>query len=66
MTKAELYDKILEKSKKDKNFKKNLLDDPKKTIESEYDIKFGDKVQVSVYQSTSDHMHYVIPLYSKK
>lgn len=62
MTINELYDNIVEKSKQDKTFKKNLLDDPKKTIESEYDVTFDDNVQVSVYQSTSDHMHYVIPL----
>lgn len=66
MTKAELYNKILAKSKKDEKFKKKLLDNPKKTIKAEYGVDFGDGVQVSVYQSTSDHMHYVIPLYSKK
>ncbi len=62
MTMSELYDKIVERSKKDKSFKKNLFNDPKKAIESEYDVKFDDNVQVSVYQSTSDHMHYVLPI----
>lgn len=62
MTMNELYDSIVEKSKKDKEFKKNLLDNPKETIKAEYGVTFDDNVQVSVYQSTSDHMHYVIPL----
>ena len=62
MTMSELYDKIIEKSKKDKSFKERLLNDSKQTIESEYGVKFDDNVQVSVYQSTSDHMHYVLPL----
>ncbi len=62
MTMSELYDKIIEKSKKDKSFKERLFNDSKKTIESEYGVKFDDNVQVSVYQSTSDHMHYVLPL----
>lgn len=59
---SELYDKIIEKSKKDKSFKERLLNDSKQTIESEYGVKFDDNVQISVYQSTSDHMHYVLPL----
>lgn len=62
MTMSDLYNKLVEKSKKDKEFKKNLLDNPKEAIKSEYGITFDDNVQVSVYQSTSDHMHYVIPL----
>lgn len=62
MPMSELYDKIIEKSKKDKSFKERLLNDSKQTIESEYGVKFDDNVQVSVYQSTSDHMHYVLPL----
>lgn len=59
---SELYDKIIERSKKDKSFKERLLNDSKQTIESEYGVKFDDNVQISVYQSTSDHMHYVLPL----
>lgn len=62
MTMSELYDKIVERSKKDRSFKERLLNDSKKAIESEYDVKFDDNVQVSVYQSTSDHMHYVLPI----
>lgn len=62
MPMSELYDKIIERSKKDKSFKERLLNDSKQTIESEYGVKFADNVQVSVYQSTSDHMHYVLPL----
>lgn len=62
MPMSELYDKIIERSKKDKSFKERLLNDSKQTIESEYGVKFDDNVQVSVYQSTSDHMHYVLPL----
>lgn len=62
MNTTEIYEKMIEKSKKDKKFKKHLFKNPKKTIESEYGVKFGDDVEVSVYQSTSDHMHYVIPL----
>lgn len=62
MPMSELYDKIIEKSKKDKSFKERLLNDSKQTIESEYGVKFDDNVQISVYQSTSDHMHYVLPL----
>lgn len=62
MTINELYDKMVERSKKDKEFKKNLLDNPKATIQAEFGITFADNVQISVYQSTPDHMHYVIPL----
>lgn len=62
MTINELYSKIVAKSKKDKKFKKNLIDNPKEAIKEEYGVTFADNVQISVYQSTPDHMHYVIPL----
>lgn len=58
----ELYDKIVAKSKKDTNFKESLLKNAKETIKKEFSVDFGNDVEVSVYQSTPEHRHFVIPL----
>lgn len=62
MEMKEIYDKMVEKAKADENFKKRLLSNPKEALKKELGIDFGKDVNVSVYESTPDHRHYVIPL----
>lgn len=62
MDMKELYEKMLNKAKGNEEFKKRLLKDAKKTIKEEFGVDFGDDVEVSVYQSTPEHKHFVIPL----
>lgn len=62
MQMEELYKKMVDKAKSDVNFKERLLNNAKEVIKEELGVDFGPEVEVSVYQSTPEHRHFVIPL----
>lgn len=52
---------IIYKALKDETFKKNLLKDPRKTIEENYDVKISETIDIIVLQDEENKMHLVIP-----
>lgn len=60
MDMKEIYDKMVEKANNDESFKKELLLNPKNAFAS-IGITFPDDVEVSVFESTEKHIHFVLP-----
>lgn len=57
----EIYMIISKKAAEDEKFKEKLLTNPKEAIFEATQHKFDDDVKVSVYESTPEDLHFVIP-----
>lgn len=55
-----IYKVMLEKAVNDEDFRKELLKDAKGALKK-IDVEMPDDVKVEVYQSTPDHLHFVLP-----
>ncbi len=60
-TAAEMRQQLSEKAGTDEAFRQKLLDDPRGTIESEFDVALPAGFSVSVLEDSADHAHLVIP-----
>ena len=60
-TAIEMRQQLSEKASTDEAFRQKLLDDPRGTIESEFDVALPAGFSVSVFEDTADHAHLVIP-----
>lgn len=60
MDMEKIYRAMLEKAGSDENFRKELLKDAKGALKK-IDVEIPDDVKVEVYQSTPDHLHFVLP-----
>ncbi len=57
----EMQRKIVNKSVEDLEFRKQLVSDPKQTIEKEFGIGFPANTQVQVHESDMNTIHLSIP-----
>ncbi len=57
----EMQRKIVNKSVEDLEFRKQLVSDPKQTIEKEFGIDFPANIQVQVHESDMNTIHLSIP-----
>lgn len=58
---ADLEPKLIERAKKDPEFRKKLLADPKKVIEAELGRSLPDHVKIRALQETPNELYLVIP-----
>lgn len=52
---------IIVKAWRDEPFRKQLLKDPKKAIEQEFDIKVPKDMQISVHEENEHSLHLIVP-----
>ena len=60
-TAAEMRQQLNERASTDEAFRQRLLDDPRSTIESEFDVALPTDFSVSVLEDSADHAHLVLP-----
>ena len=60
-TAAEMRQQLNERASTDEAFRQRLLDDPRSTIESEFDVALPAGFSVSVLEDSADHVHLVPP-----
>ena len=60
MNREELQRIIIAKAWEDENFKRRLLNDPKRVLKEDFDIEFS--VNIRILEDTSDVFHFIIPL----
>ncbi len=60
-TAAEMRDQLIEKAGADDAFRQLLLDDPRGTIESEFDVSIPAGLSLSVHEQSAEHVHIVLP-----
>ncbi len=60
MNMEEVYNKMVNEAGKDPEFRKRLLKDAKNAFKK-IGVEFDDDIKVEVYQSTPDHIHFVLP-----
>ncbi len=60
-TAAEMRDQLIEKAGADDAFRQLLLDDPRGTIESEFDVSIPVSLSLSVHEQSAEHVHIVLP-----
>ena len=53
--------KLVERAQKDEQFRKQLLDDPKKAVESETGKPVPSGVQIHVMEQSNSHVYVVLP-----
>ncbi|MBF0119119.1 MAG: NHLP leader peptide family RiPP precursor [Desulfobacterales bacterium] len=61
ISREEIEKKLARKSWCDENFRKDLLENPVKVIESLFDTKFPDGTKILIHEETEDTIHFVIP-----
>lgn len=52
---------VIKKSLKDPDFRKNLIDNPKATIEKEYGVKLPENIKINVYPEAKNTINLVLP-----
>ncbi|MCY3728818.1 MAG: NHLP leader peptide family RiPP precursor [Nitrospira sp.] len=57
----EMQRKLVSKSVEDLEFRKQLMSDPKKTIQKEFGVDFPENTQVQVHVSDMNTIHLSIP-----
>ena len=60
-TAEEMRQQLSDKASTDEAFRQKLLDDPRGTIESEFDVALPADLSVSVLEDAADHAHLVLP-----
>ncbi|MDQ5983797.1 MAG: NHLP leader peptide family RiPP precursor [Eubacteriales bacterium SKADARSKE-1] len=60
MNMEKIYNQMMEKASSDPKFKEELLKDATSALKK-IGVDFGDNVKVSVFESTPEHMHFVLP-----
>lgn len=57
----EMQRKLVNKSVEDLEFRKQLLSDPKSTIQKEFGIDFPENTQIQIHESDMNTIHLSIP-----
>jgi hypothetical protein len=52
---------IIVKAWRDEKFRQNLLKDPKKAIEKEFNIKVPEDMTISVHEESENSLHLIVP-----
>lgn len=60
MNMDKIYNAMVKKASEDAEFKKELLSDAKSALKK-IGIEIPDDTTVEVYESTQDHLHFVLP-----
>lgn len=63
MNMEKIYNGMVEKAYSDPKAKEEFLNDAK-TAFKKMGVDFGENVKVSVFESTPEHLHYVLPVKS--
>lgn len=58
---SQLNDELVSKALRDDDFRQQLMDDPKGTIESEYGVSLSPDTNVTVHVESARELHVVIP-----
>lgn len=61
MDMKKIYNEMVKKAYSDPKFKQDLLNDAK-TAFKKMGIDFGGDIKVSVFESTPEHLHFVLPV----
>ncbi len=57
----QLQQKLIEKSMKDENFRKQLIENPSATIESETSIKIQESIKIKVLEEDNNSFYIILP-----
>lgn len=60
MDMEKIYNQMVDKASSDPKFKSELLSNATAALK-EIGVDFGSDVKVSVFESTPDHVHFVLP-----
>lgn len=60
-TRMEIIQKIISRSQNDHEFKADLLNNPRKTIEAMFNLSLPADFSVSVHEESADTLHIVLP-----
>lgn len=56
-----IEEKIINLAEKDKNFRKELITNPKKAIKEKLNISIPDGIEIKVVEDTDSLYHFVLP-----
>ncbi len=62
ITRAELDSLIRDRLAADPDFRKNLMENPRATVQGLINVPLPDSVTIEVHQETLAHLHLVIPV----
>lgn len=58
---TELEERVISRAWEDAGFKKQLLTDPKVTLQAELGLRFPEGTEIFVHEETASRIHWVLP-----